>query len=43
VVDYDAFISGGGWPGAKSAGRFRLEGRDYPVADGDIVNIRFTS
>lgn len=43
VVDYEAFIAGGGWPGAKSAGRFRLEGRDYPIADGDVVNIRFTS
>jgi ribosome-binding ATPase YchF (GTP1/OBG family) len=26
---------------AKTANKMRLEGRDYPVKDGDILNIRF--
>jgi hypothetical protein len=43
VVGYDAFMAGGGWAGAKAAGKFRLEGRDYPIADGDVVHFRFTS
>ena len=27
--------------GAKAAGRVRLEGKTYPVQDGDVINFRF--
>jgi len=36
--DYDKY---GGEQGAKEAGRFRLEGKDYIMQDGDVVHFRF--
>ena len=41
VVGYDDFVTLGGEQAAKAAGRWRLEGRDYIVAEGDIVRFRF--
>ncbi|MFA4874187.1 MAG: DUF933 domain-containing protein [bacterium] len=42
VVSYDDFIKCGGTLGmAKSAGRLRLEGKEYIVQDGDIISFRF--
>ncbi len=41
VVAYDDLIRAGSMAEARKAGRFRLEGRDYAVQDGDILNIRF--
>ena len=41
VVAYDDFIKGGGEQGAKDAGRWRLEGKDYIMHDGDVVHFRF--
>ncbi len=42
VVSYDDFIAHGETlAGAKSAGRLRLEGKDYIVQDGDIISFRF--
>ena len=41
VVGYEDFVEHGGEQGAKAAGRWRLEGRDYVVAEGDVVRIRF--
>ena len=41
VVGYEDFVEFGGEQGAKAAGRWRLEGRDYVVAEGDIVRVRF--
>lgn len=41
VVGYDDFVSNKGEAGAKDAGRWRLEGKDYIVADGDVVHFRF--
>ncbi len=41
VVTYDDFVRLGGEQGAKEAGRWRLEGRDYLVAEGDIIRFRF--
>ena len=41
VVAYDDFIEHGGELGAKDAGRWRLEGKDYIVQDGDVVRFRF--
>ncbi|WP_116368534.1 redox-regulated ATPase YchF [Parahaliea mediterranea] len=41
VVSYDDFISHKGEQGAKDAGRWRLEGKDYIVQDGDVIHFRF--
>lgn len=41
VVAYDDFIAAGGLNEAKKKGLFRLEGKTYPVLDGDIVHYRF--
>ena len=41
VVAYDDFVACGGEQGAKDAGRWRLEGRDYVIAEGDVVHFRF--
>lgn len=41
IVGYDDFIANNGEAGAKEAGKWRLEGKDYIVADGDIIHFRF--
>lgn len=41
VVGYDDFVARGGEQGARDAGRWRLEGKDYVVRDGDIIHFRF--
>jgi len=41
VVSYNDLIELGGMNEAKAKGKLRLEGKDYPVKDGDIVHIRF--
>ena len=41
VIGYDDFVEFGGEQGAKAAGRWRLEGRDYVVLEGDVVRFRF--
>ncbi len=41
VVAFDDFIAGNGEQGAKDAGRWRLEGKDYVMQDGDVVHFRF--
>jgi len=41
VVGYEDFIAHNGEQGAKDAGRWRLEGKDYVVRDGDIIHFRF--
>lgn len=41
VVSYDDFIEHNGENGAKDAGKWRLEGKDYIVKDGDVVHFRF--
>lgn len=41
VVSYDNFIEFNGENGAKDAGKWRLEGKDYIVQDGDVVHFRF--
>lgn len=41
VIAYDDFISCHGEQGAKDAGKWRLEGKDYIVKDGDVVHFRF--
>ncbi|WP_075187231.1 redox-regulated ATPase YchF [Teredinibacter haidensis] len=41
VVGYDDFVNHNGEAGAKEAGKWRLEGKDYIVKDGDVVHFRF--
>lgn len=41
VIAYEDFIRYGGEQGAKEAGKWRLEGKDYIVQDGDILHFRF--
>lgn len=41
VVAYDDFIANNGEQGAKDAGRWRLEGKDYVLQDGDVIHFRF--
>ncbi|MFZ9034962.1 MAG: redox-regulated ATPase YchF [Francisellaceae bacterium] len=41
VIAYDDYIKYQGEKGAKEAGRARLEGKDYIVADGDVIHFRF--
>ena len=41
VVAYQDFVKHGGELAAKEAGRWRLEGKDYVIADGDVVHFRF--
>ncbi len=41
VIAYEDFIHCRGEQGAKDAGKWRLEGKDYVVQDGDVVHFRF--
>jgi len=41
VISYDDYIGHKGEQGAKDAGRWRLEGKDYVVQDGDVIHFRF--
>jgi ribosome-binding ATPase YchF (GTP1/OBG family) len=42
VIGFEEFIAcGGTHAGAKAAGKLRLEGKEYIVRDGDIINFRF--
>jgi ribosome-binding ATPase len=41
VTAFDDYIACNGEPGAKAAGKLRLEGRDYVVQEGDVMHFRF--
>jgi GTP-binding protein YchF len=42
VVSWKDLVDAGGYAGARDRGALRLEGRDYPVADGDVITVKFT-
>ncbi|MFZ5390720.1 MAG: redox-regulated ATPase YchF [Patescibacteria group bacterium] len=42
VISYQDFITCGGESGAKDKGKFRLEGKDYIIQDGDVCHFRFS-
>jgi ribosome-binding ATPase len=42
VVGWDQLVEAGGYAGARERGVLRLEGRDYVVADGDVITVKFT-
>lgn len=41
VVGYDDYVTHAGESGAKDAGKWRLEGKEYRLAEGDVVHFRF--
>ena len=41
IVGYDDYVDNNGESGAKDAGKWRLEGKDYIVKDGDVIHFRF--
>jgi ribosome-binding ATPase YchF (GTP1/OBG family) len=41
VIGYEDFIKYKGENGAKDAGKWRLEGKEYIVKDGDVMHFRF--
>ena len=41
IVSYDDFIANNGELGAKDAGKWRLEGKEYIVQNGDVIHFRF--
>jgi GTP-binding protein YchF len=42
VAAYDELVEAGGYPELKARGKLRLEGKEYVVRDGDVLNIRFS-
>ena len=43
TIAYADYVSGNGEAGAREAGKFRLEGKEYIVADGDVLHFRFAN
>jgi ribosome-binding ATPase len=43
TISYGDYVANNGETGAKEAGKMRLEGKDYVVADGDVMHFRFAT
>lgn len=43
TISYDDFVQNQGWLNSKTNGKMRLEGKDYIVKDGDVLNFRFNT
>ena len=43
TISYEDFIANDGWVNSKANGKMRLEGKDYVVKDGDVLNFRFNT
>jgi GTP-binding protein YchF len=43
TIAYEDYVACGGEAGARDAGKLRLEGKDYVVADGDVMHFRFNN
>ncbi len=43
TISYDDFVDNSGWVNSKTNGKMRLEGKDYVVKDGDVLNFRFNT
>ena len=43
TVSYEDFINNNGWVNSKTNGKMRLEGKDYIIKDGDVLNFRFNT
>ena len=42
VIGWEALVEAGGYGPARDRGTLRLEGRDYAIADGDVITVKFT-
>ncbi len=42
VIGWRDLVEAGGYAGARDRGTLRLEGRDYVMADGDVISVKFT-
>jgi ribosome-binding ATPase YchF (GTP1/OBG family) len=42
IVPWDALVDAGGYAAAREQAKLRVEGRDYPIQDGDVATFRFT-
>jgi ribosome-binding ATPase YchF (GTP1/OBG family) len=42
VIGWRELVDAGGYAGARERGTLRLEGRDYRMADGDVITVKFT-
>ena len=43
TISYEDFVANDGWVNSKANGKMRLEGKDYIVKDGDVLNFRFNT
>jgi ribosome-binding ATPase len=43
TIAYNDFVENQGWANSKTNGKMRLEGKDYVVKDGDVLNFRFNT
>ncbi len=43
TIGYADYVGNNGEAGAREAGKFRLEGKDYVVEDGDVLHFRFAN
>ena len=43
TISYADYVAHKGEAGAREAGKFRLEGKEYIVADGDVLHFRFNN
>ena len=43
TISYQEFIKNDGWLNSKNNGKMRLEGKDYIIKDGDVLNFRFNT
>ena len=43
TISYNDFVENDGWVNSKTNGKMRLEGKDYVVTDGDVLNFRFNT
>jgi ribosome-binding ATPase YchF (GTP1/OBG family) len=41
TIAYEDYVANNGEAGARDAGKFRLEGKEYVVQDGDVMHFRF--
>ena len=41
MIRWDQLLDIGSWNKAKELGKLRVEGKDYEVVDGDVLEIRF--
>ena len=42
TVSYDDMVACGSWSAAQTAGKLRIEGKEYVVQDGDVIHVRFS-